>query len=425
MVTISNSTLPGVYAIQESVSSVDANTQAPADVGVIGDADLTNGSASADSVYRVTNEPQAVSLFGNSPLAAACADALQNGAYPVYAMAVEMTAVSGEEPGVADSGTLANTPVTEVTADVTFTVDGSPLTSQVSMNPAGETLAANEAAYNPNTGAFNLGVTPSTSLTVDYKHGDYSGAITAMLAAEADRVDFLGVLTEESAAVSSLQTAIAGIVDNFQFVLGVAGAGEGYVADTSTYSNPFDTSRMQLLYPSRNDDNESLVGAYLGMRGRIGIDRSGMRKKLVGQTGISHSLTRTEKEEMDGQQVVVIELGARSVRTMSDHTCVASDNADEQAYNHALARLIGDFVTLVVHDVSDPFIGLLHTAGARANLRAQVQQEMKNLLRLNAIVRYTVSVEEIDSVTARVTVGMELAKPLRNIEAVVVGGDVN
>lgn len=425
MVNISNSTLPGVYAVQESISSVNANTQAPADVGLVGEADLSTGSASADTVYRVTNAPQATRLFGESPLAVTVADALQNGAYPVYAVAPSKTAVAAESLAVSDTGTLANTPVSEIVANVVFTIDGSPFTSKLSMDPANETLGAAEAAYNPNTGEYKLGTAPGVSADADYDYLDYSTALNALADEEGDRVDFIGVTIEDRTVTDLVEAKVKAMAQNFQFALGVAGGSETKIADTSAFSNPYDTSRMQLLYPSRNGDMESLIGAYLGMRARIGIDRSGMRKKLEGQTALSHTdLTRTDKENLDGAYVVVVEYAARSVRTMNDPTCVSASNSDELAYNHGLARLIGDYVTLVVHDVSDPFIGLLHTPGARANLKAQVEQEMKKILQLNAVVAYTVDVEEIDSVTARVTVGMQLAKPLRNIEAVVVGGDV-
>jgi hypothetical protein len=429
MVNISNSNLPGVYAVQESISSVNANTTAPADVGIVGEADLSTGSASADTVYRVTNAPQAVRLFGDSPLASNVSDALQNGAYPVYAVAPSATAVTDEDVYSASitSGTLANERVTEDTAKVVFTADGTDLTTVLSMNPGGETLEADEVAYNPNSGDFELGASPSTTLVVDYEYFDYSGGIDAIVAEEGDRIDFLGVTSENTTVVDALHTAVTTAAQSYQFMLAVGGASDGYIADTSAYTNPFDSSRIQLLYASRNQNHESLIGAYLGMRGRIGIDRSGMRKKLEGQTGLSsaQALTTSDKENLDGENIVVIEYAARSVRPMTDHTCVTASNTDEIAYNHGLARLVGDYVTLLVHDTADPFIGLLHTPGARANLKAQVAQQMKALLALNAVVRYTVDVEEIDSVTARVTVGMELAKPLRNIEAVIVGGDVS
>jgi hypothetical protein len=396
---------------------------------MVGEADLVEGTASADTVYRVTNEPQAIRLFGASPLAVNVADALQNGAYPVYAVAVGKTAVADEDVFSSlsgNAGVVANVPMTEIVSDVTFTADGTDLTTVVAVNPAGATVAADAVAFDPTTGVFELGAAPSTTLTVSYNHlSGYTTAIGAMMDDEADRLDFLGVLTEDSSAVSTLHGAVLAAIDKFQFVLAIAGAAS-YIPDTSTYTNPFDSSRIQLLYPARNADAESLVGAYLGMRARIGIDRSGMRKKLNGQTAISHrDMDRPDKENLDSARLVVIEYGARAVRTMNDYTCVSTSNTTEQAYNNGLARLVGDYVTLVVYEVSDPFIGLLHTPGARSNLAAQVEQEMKNLVRLNAIVRYSVVVEEIDSVTARVTVSMELAKPLRNIEAIVVGGDVS
>jgi hypothetical protein len=181
---------------------------------------------------------------------------------------------------------------------------------------------------------------------------------------------------------------------------------------------------MQVLYYPRDASGESMIGGYLGVRAEIGVRQSGMRKRISGFETLGDPLTEAEKVDMDESKVVVFEYGTSGIRTMNDPTCVSDSNSDEQAYNHGLARLLGDYITLRVEARADPYIGLLHNPGSRAALRAEVRQDMLALLDLNAVEAFSVDVEEIDSVRARLTVGVQMAKPLRNIEFVLVGGDV-
>ncbi|RCU47933.1 hypothetical protein DU504_11890 [Haloplanus salinus] len=426
-ITIGNSTLPGVYVRQESNSSVGINTTAPADVGLVGEADLTNGTASANTLYTVTTAPQATRLFGDSPLGRNVVGALQNGAYPIYAVACATVDVSAEDiSGLGTtSGTFENGPLVEDASTISFTVDSTSLSAVLTLDdPSSKTPASGEVYVNVHSAEFELDAAPSTSGTVDYSYLDYTTALGVMESEAGDVIDWLGILNENSDARNTLQATVGSLNATFKPTIGVVGAGT-YISDTSTYTNPFDDSHMQVLYCPRNSDGESLVGAYLGVRGRIGIDQSAMRKRLSGVEGLLRNPTDTEKADLDAAHVVVIEAGPRGPRMMNDPTCVDNSNTDELAYNHGLARLLGDYITLIVEEISDPYIGRLHTPAARSALRGEVSQAMRNLLNLNAVTGFEVSVEEISSTQARLTVGVGLAKPLRNIEAVIVGGDVS
>lgn len=427
-INIGNSNLPGVYTRQESNRNVAANVSAPADVGLVGEADLSSGagSASVNTVYTVTTAPQAVRLFGDSPLAQNISDALQNGGYPVYSVAAEMTDVSSEDISgfSSTSGTLANFPTTEDMANFTITVDGTDMTTiRTFDDPSNENPASDEAYVNPTTGEVELGAAPASSGTISYSYADYSAAITALVDGKKTLLDFVGACTENSTVVDAVETAINGMANTYNFAIGVGGAAS-YIADTATHTNSVDNSRMQLVYPSRNPDGDSLIGAYVGMRGAIGINQSGMRQRLSGQSGLYEELSADDKYDLDQISIVVLETDRNGVRLVNDPTSVASDNTAEAAYNHGLARLIGDYVTLIVHENADRFIGKLHTQSARNNLRDILVNELSNLLRTDALIAYSVAVEEVDSVSARVEVGIDAADPLRNIEAIIVGGEV-
>lgn len=426
---ITNTTLPGVSLSQDSAGLVAIQGGSPADAAIIGEADLINGSATEATYYRITTAPQATRVFGDSPLGNNVAAALQNGAYPVHAVAATETDVVGEDiSGIGStSGTLANAPVVEDASLITFTVDGVAKTTILTLkDPSTEAVGADEVYLNAQTGAFELDAAPGdatlTNDTVDYPYLDYGPALTEMEAEVGATADFLGVLSENSAVTTALQTTVDSIASLVTPILGIAGASP-YIADTATYVNPLDTSRMQLLYPMRNGDGNFVLGEYLGLRARLGIDRSGMRQRLTGVEQVYHNLTEVQKTDLDAEHVVVLESDSRGIRLLNDPTCVADANLAEAQMANGLARLVVDVASEIVYDNSDRFIGKLHTQGARDNLRAVLQDALDRLTELNAVIGTVVTVEEVDAQSARVEVGIELAKPLRNIEAVVAAGE--
>ena len=423
MVTIGNTTLPGVQTTVDSDTSTGVNAGAPVQIGLVGQADLTNGNAVANTLYEARTPVKARELFGTgSPLAENVVDAIIEGAYPVYAVATEGTEVVDEDV-TAQTGTLANTPVSEDADEVTFAVDGSAQeTVLVLTDPAEADLDAGQTAYNPVTGEYAHDVAP-TSADATYTHYDYATAIGVMEAEQADIIDAIGVLTEEPDAVSAAHDAVVRMVDNYDFAVAIAGAAS-YISDKATYSNAFDSSRIQLLYPSRNSDGQSIIGSYLGLRAKLGISNSPMFKRLESQTSLSESLSKDEKEALLTNKVVPVANNRSGARLVEDLTCVAEANADEDAMRQVLHRFVIDYVTEITNEVSENYIGELHTQSARNSLRSNIVARLGNLLDLNAITAFVVTVEEVDAMTASVDVGIETIKPLRNILASVTAGRV-
>jgi hypothetical protein len=423
MVTIGNTTLPGVQTSVDSATSTGINVGASVQIGLVGQADFSSGTAQANTLYEIRTPVKAREVFGSgSPLAENVVNALTEGAYPVYAVAAEGTEVVDEDVS-AETGTLANVPVSEITSEVTFAVDASAQeTVRVLADPSTVSLDADQTAYNPVTGEYVHGATPSTG-EATYTHYDYSSAIDVLEAERADILDFVGVLVEETVAVEAAHDAVVRMVDNYDFAVVVAGAAS-YIGDKSAYVNPFDSSRIQLLYPSRNDDGESIVGSYLGLRAALGINNSPMFKRLQTQTSLAETLSKSDKESLLVHKVVPVANDRRGGRIVEDLTTVTESNLEEDAMRQVLHRLVIDYVTEITNEVSENYIGELHTQSARNSLRSNIVARLGSLMDLNAITSFVVTVEEVDAMTASVDVGIETIKPLRNILASVTAGKV-
>lgn len=426
MVTIGSTTLPGVQTEIESASSAGVNLNAAAVVGLVGQADLSNGTANANEVYAVSTPVKARTWFGSgSPLAENCVDALVEGAYPVYAVAPEKIEVVGEDlSGLGStSGILTDVPGPEDASEYTFTIDSVTKTTVITYNdPNGESPGTDEVYVNPVTGEFKLDNAPSTSGSVDYSYFDYPTATAALYDGEADRIDLVGVLNENEDAVMDAHNKALLHAGRYEFTTVIAGAGAR--VDTTTYSNSFDSSRIQLLHPTRNADDESIIGAYLGLRASLGINNSPIWKRLNTQNDLSVTLSKSEQEDLVGAKVVPLADESRGARIVEDLTCVSDSNSDEASMRQVLHRLIVDYVTEVVHILSERFIGELHTQAALNSLQEVIGNEMSKLQTQNSITAYTINVEKVDALTASVDVGIDTVDPLRNILATITAGEI-
>ncbi|UBF22604.1 tail sheath [Halorubrum tailed virus 25] len=426
MVTIGSTTLPGVQADVESATSTGVNVGAAAQVGLVGQADLANGTANANEVYEVTTSVKARTWFGDgSPLAKNCIDALTGGAYPVYAVAPEQIEVTNEDlSGLGStSGTLANSPGPENASEYTFLVDGAVKDAVLTMDdPSTKSPGADEVYVNPVTGDFELDVAPSTSGEVDYSYFDYPSATAALYGERGEVVDLVGLVNENDDVVSDALSVAEEHATRAEFTTVVAGAAPRL--DASSFTNSFDTSRLQLLYPSRNAKDESIIGSYLGLRATLGINNSPIWKRLSDQRDLAVTLSKFEQEALVSEKVVPVADESRGARIVEDLTCVADSNAEEDAMRQVLHRLIVDYVTEVVYVASERFIGELHTRAARNALSTIIGGEMDQLLTQNSITDYTVTVEKVDAMTASVDVGIDTIDPLRNILATIAAGEV-
>jgi hypothetical protein len=447
MVTIGSDTQPGTILTVESATSVGANIGAPGVPVILGQADLSNGNASANTASRITRPKQARSEFGapaDSLLTQAIQDALVEGAYPVYAIAPEEKSVTGEDlsGNSGQTATLANSPVIERTDAVTFTVNSTTKTTvfYYEGDPANATPGTDEVYLNPVTGKFKVDESMgSAGDSVDYEYADYTNTFDEVTDASAfggsylrEVADFMAVVSEEDSVVSSAKDKSASMESNGWFNIALCGAGDPWIDDqatstdelTGSYSHSYDTSRLQLVHPSRSKEGDTLIGAYAGRRSDAGIDRSPIFDRLKTHTDMLDNLNDAQIEKLIGENVIPIEERSGGARIIDDVTTVSDSNTDESAWRDGFSRLVTDFVAETVDEQSEPFIGEFNRDPVLNALRGQVESELKALLDSAAIEAYSLVVSSVDSQTASVDVGINTSDPLRNIEVTVAAGEV-
>lgn len=423
MVTIGDTTLPGVQTTVTSSRSSGVGIGSPGNALLIGPADSESATGEMNKVYEIRSPARAKEFFGpDSTLAENVIDAMIEGAFPVYAMAPEEVSVEGET--ASSSGTVANAPMAEQADAIEFVADNEVQTTVITFkDPSQEVPGTGEALVNPVTGEYNLDVSTAT-VTVDYVYHDYAGAIDAIDKESASKVDFLAPLTENEDVVSVALSEAKLHAQNYDFMIVLAGVAPwmGY-DEIDQFVNANDTSRLQYIYPSRTADGDSVIGSYVGLRSDLGISASPMKRRFS-QSDLIYTLSKDEMVMLLSERVNPISNESAGARVVEDVTSVTDENAEEAEMKQGIARLIIDYVSLVVRDNSEQFISELHTQAARNSLQNMIRSELKDLVELNAVRAYSISVQEIDSMTASVDVGVSTAKPLRNIIATVQAGDV-
>lgn len=449
MVTIGNDTLPGTITTLESAVSAGVSLSSPG-VPVIAGQGYLQGStaeASANEVHRITRYRSAETQFGsreNSQLTRAVQDALSEGAYPVYAIAPEETEVTAEDlSGTASQSiTLSNAPVQENADDITFTINGTTKDTVLYRDgdPSNASPGTDEVYLNPVTGeAYADEQAGNTSDEVSYWYLDYSNTFDAIqnheISATAqllpEVVDFVGLVTENGGVRDSLDSATITMETNGGFTIGLAGAGSPWIDDAGTttdevgsFSNSYDSSRLQLIHPSRDGDGNTTVGSYVGARGRIGISTTPIFKNLRTQSSLQFNLSTSQQEDLVNAKVNPIEQRSGSARIIEDLTTVSSTNSEEQAWTQGSARLITDYVAEAIDVVSAPFIGNFNDPDVRNTIKGNASAELRTLLENNQLQDYSLVVESEDDTTVIIDVGIEASSPLRNIDLTVSAGDV-
>lgn len=433
MASIGSTLEPGIVSNITSGSTVSTGGTSPADVGIVGQADLgtgTNeGSATPNEVYLVTRSTDARNWFGtDSQLTENVTDALNAGAFPVYAVATEEISVSGEDlSGLSStSGTLVEGPVDEDPAEVSFTIDGTNKTTvKTYEDPSTLSPGTDEVIYNPVTGDFELDAAPSdaddTNDTADYVYHDYISANGALVSNASEAIDFFVPLSERLSVTSDVQTRVGNMAQEYNFAVALVGAGAR--VDPTGYANSFDDSRVQVVYPTRDGNGNSILGSYAGLRASLGIQTTPINKRLDSEKDIAVSLDKAQRGALINERVVPLAEEAAGARVADDINTVSDDNTEEANIRFGFSRLVVDQVITTVHDNEKPFIGKLNTKPVRDTLQSLIDTQLRPLANSNAITNYNVTVRAVDATTASLELGVETAKPLRFIENdIAIGG---
>jgi len=430
---------PGIVTEVTSALGQPTAGEAPSDLGIVGQANLggsaTQGSADANTVYVVESVRKAREWFGDessSLLTQACIDALNEGAFPVYAVASAATTTTEDISAVSETTvTLANAPLREDPDSVTVTLDGTDLsTYKVYDDASAYAPGDGECYYNPVTGVVELPAVPSdaddTNDTVTYDWFDYPAAHTAMADNAGQYIDFFAPISENSAVVDDAQTTVGNMDDEYE--LAVLTGAAGINIDPANFTNSYDDSRTQVVYGTRFADGSSLIAAYAGKRAALGLRTTPVRQSLESNKRMmSHQaddLTRAKRGTLIDKNVVPLKDEVGGPRIMDDPTTVTQDNSQEFNIDYGFERLVLDYIIVTARANEQPFIGRLNRPAVRNTLESLISDQLDAVQQSNVILDYNVEVSKGDATTATLDIAIETAEPLRFIENSITVGDV-
>jgi hypothetical protein len=218
-----------------------------------------------------------------------------------------------------------------------------------------------------------------------------------------------------------VQTKVGNMAQEYNFALGIVGAGAR--VDPQNYTNDFDDSRMQVIYPTRDENDMSILGSYAGKRAQLGIQTTPINKRLDSEKKLAVKLNRAERGSLIDSFVTPLAEEAAGARIADDVNSVSDSNTEEANIRYGFTRLVIDFVLNTVKLNEEPYIGKLNSPAVRDSLEGVINSALRPLLSSNAVLDYNVEVRKVDATTASLELGVETAKPLRFIEnTVTVGG---
>jgi hypothetical protein len=243
--------------------------------------------------------------------------------------------------------------------------------------------------------------------------------------------DFVALVDENADARDSLRDKTVSMGSNGWRVIGLAGAGSPWIDDlgtgtdeVSSYSDSYDTSRLQLYAPTRDADGNSIMGGIAGFRSALGIDAPAFSKKLRTANALQLNLSQSQIEALINNNVNPIEEGRGAAEVVEDLTTVTDSNSTESSWTTGFARLVTDFTVEEIQETADPFFGEFNNNGVQNLIEGRVASVLKQLLESRAIDAFSLVLEEVDDVTLAVDVGIDTGDGLRNIELTVTTGDV-
>jgi len=265
----------------------------------------------------------------------------------------------------------------------------------------------------------------NTGYTAEYTYHDYSGAIDAITTGEVgDRIDMVGALTENETVQVDINIALADLADSHRFAVAFFPA-EVSIADKSTYGDEiaFDDSRVQLIYPGR-DEGEHIIGAYVGLRSRLGIRTTPIRKKLRTHPTVNERLTKGDRVSLIDNFVVPIQDDPTGVMVMDDiNTVDVEENETERNLRFAYSRLVADYIIRTIKINEDDFIGRLNRPVVRKAMKTSIKGQLIELQNASQLLSFQINVQAESATRASVEVNLDLADPLRHVENTITVGE--
>jgi len=392
-------------------------------VGLVGNADLANGTASAESVEFVESSSEAATLFGeDSELKQQIDLAILNGAGEIYAAAVPETETT-ESFDSTSSGTLGNQtvadprvmPEEEITA--LDTVESTTVTVNLVDGLPSTPTEANTMNLNPVSGEW--AADESSDYDITYTYSDYSTAITNMVD-ESPR--FLGICSEKSTDGNTALTGMNNADVGFDFMHAVVGAVPE--VDPSSFSQSYNDRRMGVITSSRGytDDAETneqrLVGAIAGKQAGKALGDSTTQELISGFTALkqNHNPSDTSTLNDAGAYVVKEERGIRVVRD--------TNTSEEAKLGRFAWSEITDEVTEISHLISLDFLGEKNTEERRDDLAESHRTSYDEFVADDLLTNYFVGVSTVNDTTVDLNIGIDVVGYMDNINVTVTVGDV-
>jgi len=419
-------TEPGTITAESSAESIVTSTEAPSDICIIGPADLGNATnpATEDQVYEVRRDSTAIDLFGpqsSSLLTTALIDQIREGASPIYAVAPTSSNVDAEDHSSVSETTvsLANSPCSEKYTDTHVTLDGTTLTVNVTREDV-STLSpeAGECYFNPVEGRVEVPTAPSagTGMTVDYTHFNYDSALTSIEGNQEakEEIDFLMPI-QETQAVQESVVSTAKTLSADQYYMMAFIAPNAARIDPSSFTNPYDSSRVQTIYPTRFADGSSALAAYAGKRADLGLERTAIRQRLETEKELAVTLDRADRGTLIDKNIVPLGNSSRGAVIRDDPTTLQTDSG-ESTINYGFKRMALDYVYAVTEENEQPFIGRLHKQAVRNALADLISDQMTAMRKSDIIEAYNVRIFEESATRARLELDIDAPEPLRFIK---------
>jgi hypothetical protein len=187
-------------------------------------------------------------------------------------------------------------------------------------------------------------------------------------------------------------------------------------SNINSFTQNYDDSRTQVVYPTRFEDNSSALAAYAGLKAQLGLQNTPINKRLSTNKRLSHTLDRGQRGSLIDNYVVPLADDSRGVRIADDPTTVDESNTDERNLNYGFNRKVADYIIGTTRQNQQPFIGRLNSQTVRNTLEGMVNDSLVELQESNAVISFNVNVLKEDAVTAGLEMDVDLVEPLRFIE---------
>jgi hypothetical protein len=395
-------------------------------VGLVGNMDTTEGSATPDEVVSVSSSSDAATKFGEASELKTQFDLLPTSISDVKAVPLSETETTETFNG-SQTDTLSNVPIFDPrlhddhTVTVQDTAEGASVTVEYTDDtPSNNTPTdANTLLLNPNTGEW--AADESSDYDITYEYGDYSSPIEK-ITKELPRT--VGVLSENTDVADTLVTEMNNRDVNFGFMHGFVGTSPSITVNS--YSDNFDERRLSVVAPPRGTTDaaqtnvERTIGAVAGKQAAADLGDTTTYESLNGFTSLGQDFTNSEVATLIDEQVYPLQQ-RDGVRIMKDMT-----TSTDTRFNRVAWSEIVDEVTELSHQIAEGFVSEANIVENRFALRESLDTTLSGLQRDNLLDAYAVSVAQDDTEddTVNVDIGVDVVDYMDTIVTTISAGDV-